>query len=187
MENKAHPTLTCDQAFFLFGEERNWAKKKGRRLPDHRFILRTRLRLKFWGEHCCFYQCQHEKIISTRNAVNVWLNISIHCSPSTSKLTPHKDVLRALSRIPSHDGEDGVMIQKNVCVGDNLIATLPNTWGKSQLGLPTPSLHQSCLDLSHAMLLLFHVCGWRYCVTLPQAAAETSQPHFITFNFITSK
>lgn len=101
MENKAHPTLTCDQAFFLFGEERNWAKKKGRRLPDHRFILRTRLRLKFWGEHCFFYQCQHEKIISTRNAVNVWLNISKHCSPSTSKLTPHKDVLRALSRIPS--------------------------------------------------------------------------------------
>lgn len=101
MENKAHPTLTCDQAFFLFGEEWNWAKKKGRRLPDHRFILRTRLRLKFWGEHCFFYQCQHEKIISTRNAVNVWLSISIHCSPSTSKLTPHKDVLRALSRIPS--------------------------------------------------------------------------------------
>lgn len=159
MENKAHPTLTCDQAFFLFGEERNWAKKKGRRLPDHRFILRTRLRLKFWGEHCFFYQCQHEKIISTRNAVNVWLNISIHCSPSTSKLTPHKDVLRALSRIPSPRW-GGVMIQKNVCVGDNLIATLPNTWGKSQLGLPTPSLHQSCLDLSHAMLLLFHVCGW---------------------------
>lgn len=88
MENKAHPTLTCDQAFFLFGEERNWAKKKGRRLPDHRFILRTRLRLKFWGEHCFFYQCQHEKIISTRNAVNVWLNISIHCSPSTSKVNP---------------------------------------------------------------------------------------------------